>query len=617
MTQKTILKNFVRGGQIILHELHMLGQVANEVIIASLAFFILLNAGWFYIETAPYHRYLTQSWLEAQGLLFFDNNAKQNVVLPNGKTQRVYSQQVVRSPQINKVVQKVEKETTKRLIATAIFYPIMLLLISNWLRKRGKSQGADNFIRGSKVASSEEVTELLVEDGNASEVKVGNVPIVKNSERSHFFIHGTTGTGKTQSFGHLIDHIRAQGQRAIVYDKGGIFIQSFYNPETDIILNPLDDRSVPWNLWGECKDQADYDSLTEAFIPTPPHTSDPFWTEAARTVFSSAAYKMSLKEKPTMPELLKALLRSNLYEIEQLLQGTGAEALVSDKIEKTALCIRASVATAVKSLQYITSKDAYFAVRDWVLDEKKYKGFLFISSVADKHATLRPLISMWLDTAVKTILSLSEDERRRVWILLDELPTLNKLPCLQNTLALGRKYGTCAVIGIQNYAMLQSIYGNSGAESLKDLCNTSLFFRSPSRKMSDWAANELGESEFEQVQEGVSYGANTIRDGVSVNNQRVKRNIIISSEIMTLNNLEAFLKLSGNYPVCKINIDYIKRDNNNQTFVPVSLSKEEQQKQKEAADLLTQATQAAPLEIKAVLRSMTYMDEIENRTQEL
>jgi len=609
MTQKTVFKNFIRGGQIILHELQMMGQVANEVLVMSLVLFVLLNAGWFYIVTPPYHQYLASNWLKAHALVFFNNNAMQEIIQPSGIKTRVYSQHVISAPRINKVVQKIEKETIRRLIITAVLYPLMLGLISNWLRKRGKDQGEDSYLRGTKIATGKELTKILTKDENASKIKISRVPIVKDSERSHFFIHGTTGTGKTQSFGHLIDNIRAQKQRAIIYDKGGIFIQSFYNPKTDIILNPLDARSANWHLWHECQDRADYDSLTESFIATPAHVSDPFWIEAARAVFSAAAYKMSQEENPTVPQLLKTLLRSDLGEIERLLQGTGAESLVSDKIEKTALCVRASVATAVKSLQYIADKGAQrFAVRQWVLNENKGKkgGILFISSVAEKHATLRPLITMWLDTAVRTILSLSENERRRIWILLDELPTLNKLPCLQNTLALGRKYGVCGVIGIQNYAMLQATYGNSGAESLKDLCNTSLFFRSPSRRMSDWAANELGECEFEQVDEGVSYGANTIRDGVSVNNHRVKRNIIISSEIMTLNNLEAFLKLSGNYPVCKVNVDYVKRKINHKSFDPVVLSKKEEQEQQKVVVMLEKATQEAPLEVKAVLNNMLH-----------
>lgn len=599
MTQKSVLKNFTRGGQIILHELRMLAQVTNDVLLVSLVLWTLLNIGWFYFATPPLQRYLAEQWLIAEGLLFFDNKAKQLIEEPSGKKYFAYSQQVVNSPRMKVTIEEVEQATIKRFIYTAIFYPVMLLVITNWLRRRGKAQSADDHLRGGKLASSAVVTELLEKNNNASAITIGGVPIVKFSERSHFFVHGTTGTGKTQSFGHLIDHIRAQKQRAIIYDKGGIFIQSFYDPKVDIILNPLDTRSAPWCLWGECQDQADYDSLTEAFIPAAAN-SDPFWIEAARTVFASAAYKMSLQKKPTIPELFKTLLCSNLNELAELLQGTGAESLVSDKIEKTALCIRASVATAVKSLQYLTNKNANFAVRDWVLDEKKQRGFLFISSVADKHATLRPLISMWLDIAVKTILSLPEDEQRRVWIMLDELPTLNKLPCLQNTLALGRKYGVCGVIGIQNYAMLQLIYGNSGAESLKDLCNTSLYFRSPSRKMSDWAANELGESEVEEAQEGVSYGANTIRDGVSVHSHRSKRNLIISSEIMTLNNLEAFLKLAGNYPICKVKIDYVTRSNVNPTFIPTKFAPEQQ----EISDAINKVTRNAPIEVQAVLKNM-------------
>ncbi len=47
----------------------------------------------------------------------------------------------------------------------------------------------------------------------------------------------------------------------------GVFVERYYNPEKDIILNPFDERSAPWNPWCECHDQYDYDALAESFIP--------------------------------------------------------------------------------------------------------------------------------------------------------------------------------------------------------------------------------------------------------------------------------------------------------------------------------------------------------------
>jgi type IV secretory pathway TraG/TraD family ATPase VirD4 len=90
---------------------------------------------------------------------------------------------------------------------------------------------------------------------------------------------------------------------------------------------------------------------------------------------------------------------------------------------------------------------------DWVQDDKQ-TGFLFLSSNAQQHASLRPLIFMWLAIASNAILGREADEDRRIWVLMDEMPSLHKLPELGSIIAEVRKFGGCYLIGIQSYAQL-------------------------------------------------------------------------------------------------------------------------------------------------------------------
>ena len=55
-------------------------------------------------------------------------------------------------------------------------------------------------------------------------------------------IIGPTGTGKTRLIMQLLVQIRERGHSAIVYDPACEFVQRFYDPSKDIILNPLDAR---------------------------------------------------------------------------------------------------------------------------------------------------------------------------------------------------------------------------------------------------------------------------------------------------------------------------------------------------------------------------------------
>ena len=90
----------------------------------------------------------------------------------------------------------------------------------------------------------------------------------------------------------------------------------------------------------------------------------------------------------------------------------------------------------------------------------------------------------------------------------------------------------------------------------------------PDRDTAQWSADSLGRSEVEEIAEGYSYGANTIRDGVSLTPRRELRALALPSEIMRLANLEGYLKFPGPFPVAAIRLKYVARPAAAERFVP-------------------------------------------------
>lgn len=82
-----------------------------------------------------------------------------------------------------------------------------------------------------------------------SDLKLGAVPLVKDSETKHMLICGTTGSGKTNALRQLMKQIQKRGDRAIVVDTTGDFVGKFFREEKDILFNPYDARSERWHLW--------------------------------------------------------------------------------------------------------------------------------------------------------------------------------------------------------------------------------------------------------------------------------------------------------------------------------------------------------------------------------
>ena len=87
------------------------------------------------------------------------------------------------------------------------------------------------------------------------------------------------------------------------------------------------------------------------------------------------------------------------------------------------------------------------------------------------------------------------------------------------------------------------------------------------RDTAQWSADSLGRSEVEEVAEGFSYGANTIRDGVSLTPKRELRALALASEIMRLENLSGYLRFPGPLPVAAIRLDYVDRPRAAERFV--------------------------------------------------
>ncbi|WPY01296.1 TraD-like domain protein [Candidatus Trichorickettsia mobilis] len=82
-----------------------------------------------------------------------------------------------------------------------------------------------------------------------------------------------------------------------------------------------------------------------------------------------------------------------------------------------------------------------------------------------------------------------------------------------------------------------------------DLFNNKFIFRVGDPQTAQRSAAMLVEQETRELQENLSYGANSMRDGVNINNLEKSRLLVMPSEIMALPDLSYYIKLAGNWPV--------------------------------------------------------------------
>lgn len=569
MRNEPNFKHYTRGGQISFHNLRMWDQITKTVTFICLFLWLVFTGiiTWWvtsYEQIQQAIAYYYACFLNLVG-------QKHTFTLPfHGKDYHQTVESLLHYSYFKSNANHMIDLLGKSALAGFFLAFFLGIALAFYFIKRGKAQRANQFIRGSRLEDLDKVKHQIIEEKASSDITIDGFPLLVGSEVQHLLVHGTVGTGKSQLIMKILDSLRQRGDRVIIYDKGAAFIPHYFDSNKDIILNPFDARCPNWDMWAEAPRDSDFENMAESLIPMHGET-DPFWVNAARTVFASCASQMRHDPNRSIEQLLKLLLTGEFSYLEQYLKGTAAATLVSGKIEKTAISIRSVITSYLKSLATLSGLDSEgtpsFSIREFILNEA-HSGWLFISSNGEQHTSLKPLISMWLAQASLTLLSLTPNPERRVWFICDELPSLHKLPLLGETIAEVRKFGGCFLLGMQSFAQLTKVYGQAGgAKELFDLLNTRFFFRSPSADMARLVASELGEEEIEESRENYSYGANSIRDGISLGSQRVTRPIVSYPQILELKDLTCFVRLPGHYPVTQLELIHQKRPVHLQGFV--------------------------------------------------
>jgi type IV conjugative transfer system coupling protein TraD len=568
---KKILQ-LISGGLIFDYNLRMVNQITNKILAWSFLGCFLVCCT--FISLTSWNELRLVGYQHVSKLLVTLDYPNQVIWNQSNKTQ-LTALHYQRSAVIQNAVNHAQQTLMSRLKQVAMIGLVMFFAcfmgVTRFFTNKGKAHREDQFISGTYLAQDikETLHSLKQSQRGLSDIKLASVlPMPRGSEKQGLFFHGTTGSGKTQALMVLLDQIRRSGDAAIIYDKECTIKPYFFREGFDAELNPISSHCANWDLWEECENPLELGNFSTYQIPKSVQGSDPFWVDAARTILTSTAWKMKDCPDKEIIKLLQYLLTTTLDEMRHFLKGTEAENLVSKEIEKTAISIKSVLATYTKALRYLEglnkSDKPKFSIKKWVNEaatsEKSQKSWLFITSRSQYHHEIKPLISMWLGLAMKSIQSLNPDPNRRIWIIMDELASLHRLEMLSDTLADIRKFGGCVAIGIQSIYQLKFLYGDNEARAIVDLLNTSLYFRSPRTEVAEWVSNELSEQTINEMKESQSFGPDSVRDGNTLGSQKTKRKTVEVSAIKTLEDLMCYVSLLGKHPLTLIKTKVKKRN---------------------------------------------------------
>ncbi len=570
----------LRGGQTVFHGIRMWGQLLQAGMMLA-ALIVVAVPAWNLWHTTTGADWVATGMLtlaEVKLAIGYQPDSGQIVRDPDGTRRVLTIETIAASVPAARIRERIRDEVFRSAWLGAKAGAGVIALFLAWFWYRGVRLGRRHRVRGAELVTAAQLRRriqplhrrlLASLPGRERDraYRLAGIPFPPRSETQHTIVSGTTGSGKTVLISDLVAQVRARGERCVLYDKMGSYTRTFFDPARDVLLNPLDARAPRWSPFLEARNARDFDMMAAALIPQQRDSADPFWVTAARQLFANGAAVLAQKGVTGNKVLVDHLLKADLSALAQAMEGTVAQSIVDPDNPRTALSVRAMLTANVSALEFLPDTGTPFSIREWVAEEGR-DGFLFLTSRGDQHASLRGLISTWLEIAVNAMLSLDQAVDRRIWVILDELPTLHQVPSLQPGLAESRQFGGCFVLGVQVASALRDLYGRNGAETISGLCGTRVVLAAPDRDTAQWSADSLGRSEVEEVAENVSYGANTIRDGVSLTPRRELRALALPSEIMRLANLHGFLKFPGAHPVASIRLRPVDRPIVAPRFVP-------------------------------------------------
>jgi len=426
----------------------------------------------------------------------------------------------------------------------------------------GKANSDDEHLRGARRVDADE---LLKMDYPKSDLTLAGIPMRRKSEMLHTLIVGAVGTGKSVAIMEQLDAIRKEGKRAIVYDPHGEFVTKYYRPGVDKILNPMDARDAGWSPWAEMVEPTDYKRMSTALVPDRPNANDPFWENSARIVIACLFQQLHLAGNRDVGEFMRLLTTVPLPELYKVVKGTPAGPLLDPESEKTALSIRATAVQAVEAFALLRP-GGKFSIREWVTAEAD-DSWLFLTSRPDQLDSLRPLISCWIDIAGRAVMLLPHSpDQARLWLVIDEFPSLNKLPGIKPILTECRKWGLAVILGMQNIAQPRETYGQDLARTIISMCQTLLVLRTPDKESAEEMAGSMANREIQERDEGQTFGSESVRDGTSLQSRRNKEELVLPGEIQKLADLEGFLSLAGDLPITKIRLVHKIRESRAPAF---------------------------------------------------
>lgn len=431
---------------------------------------------------------------------------------------------------------RLTRDYLKLFIGVFLFYPVMLFAF----RKRSFKETGKRYIRGAKLDTNEDFFKKAEENKDRLRMPLGTLVQPWDAEPKHMIMIGGPGSGKTVALCPIIDKQAQDGEKGIILDLKLDYTSKFYNPERDLIFNPVDPRSLKWSIFNDIVSELDIETYGNSLIPKPIFAREsPIWTDGARAVFTSSLHNLYHSGKTKNSDIWETILEeSDLLadNLKRTKEGKIGHRFIENFDSNKAQGILSSLMQYCKCFKYMGAIDGDFSINEWINNGKP--GFIFVTSQLEVKDTLAPIQSLFIEILAKKIASLQDSYTRRIFFDLDEFTKLQRLDAIVDLVTFMRSKGACCYLASQDYGQIDDKYGVTGRQTLISGCGTQVYFK-VGEEAAKITANNINEIEYMEAVNSDTIGD---RGTINIKQEKFRELLFLPSDISNLKKLRAVVK---------------------------------------------------------------------------
>lgn len=323
---------------------------------------------------------------------------------------------------------------------------------------------------------------------------------------------GQPGSGKTSTITFLAKQMQAEyDEPVVIFDYKGDYDDKGIYDRNDAIILSLDGSTELWNVFNEADGIRDYRTIAEAlFQEDQDQSENKFFTEGARDLFMACLYYLDSSPEypnPTNEDLLEFIFPQGTQDIpadrirKKLLQSNNRQvkAAASELDPNNPETATNMYQTLRKKVARVFDGDfamrGSFSIREYMQNPQGKT--LVLDMSGPEQDVMAPMFRIFLDWSIKLALN---DSDRYTYFILDEFDEVGELQQIQRLLSTGRAQLTEAVIGVQSRAQLESVYDETGAETILENCPQKVLMRTNDDK--EYIREQIGKEKHEIEQTG-------------------------------------------------------------------------------------------------------------------